>query len=141
MKVSDVNIDDDFITVKQDDNVLKVAKTMATAGIPDAIVLDESNISLGALDDYDIISKVIAQEKNPKDVFAEDIMYAPPPVRLNTDLKRVHQIMQELEATILPVVDEDNKLIGVITIMDVLEGLAVEAESDSLWFKFKQFFR
>lgn len=121
--VKDVTIDDDYITVKSNDTVIEVAKAIAKAGVPDAVVIDEKGHVLGVLDDYDIVSKVLAEEKDPKVVKAEDIMYAPPPVKLETELKAVHDILQELEATILPVVDEEKKLIGVITIMDVLDGL------------------
>jgi CBS domain-containing protein len=126
MKVDDVEIEDDYITVKESDSIMAVAKAIAEAGIPDAVVVDDKNHALGALDDYDIVSKVLALEKDPNVVTAKDIMYAPPPVRITTTLKETHEIMQKLEATMLPVVDDEKKLIGVVTIMDVLEGLAYE---------------
>jgi magnesium transporter len=129
MLVSEVTIDDDYITVKVDDTVLQVAKAIAKAGVPDAIVLDKDGKALGALDDYDIISKAIAPEKDINTMTAKDIMYAPPPVKLDTNLEEVHKIMNELEATVLPVVDDERKLLGVITIMDVLEGQAAETDS------------
>lgn len=132
MLVSEVTIDDDYITVKVDDTVLQVAKAIAKAGVPDAIVLDQDDKALGALDDYDIISKAIAPEKDINKMTAKDIMYAPPPVKLDTDLDEVHKIMNELEATVLPVVDDDRKLLGVITIMDVLEGKAAASDNSFL---------
>lgn len=137
MNVGDVEIEDDYITVKETDNILAVAKAIAEAGIPDAVVVDEENHAIGALDDYDIVSKVIAMEKDPKEVSAKDVMYAPPPVRKSMSLTETHEIMQQLEATMLPVVDEEKKLIGVVTIMDVLEGLAMQDQPQGIvsWFK------
>ncbi|MHA2169274.1 MAG: CBS domain-containing protein [Candidatus Kariarchaeaceae archaeon] len=132
MIVDEVEIEDDYITVKETDSILEVAKAIAKAGIPDAVVVDNDNHALGALDDYDIVSKVIAMEKDPNELTAKDIMYAPPPVRKSTTLKETHEIMQQLEATMLPVVDEEKKLIGVVTIMDVLEGIAFENRPPSI---------
>ncbi|MHA2090773.1 MAG: CBS domain-containing protein [Candidatus Kariarchaeaceae archaeon] len=132
MIVDEVEIEDDYITVKETETILEVAKAIAKAGIPDAVVVDNENHALGALDDYDIVSKVIAMEKDPSELTAKDIMYAPPPVKKSTTLKETHEIMQQLEATMLPVVDEEKKLIGVVTIMDVLEGLAYENRPPSI---------
>lgn len=124
MKVEDVNIEDDYIVVKPSDTIVDVSKKIAESAIPDAIVVDDDNKVLGALDNYDIISKVIAPEKDIQSTKAEDIMYAPPPVRLNTELSVVEKIMGDLEVSVLPVTDNADKLLGVITMMDVLEGMA-----------------
>ncbi len=123
MTVSKVQIDDDYITVNSDDTIIEVAKAIAKAGVPDAVILDAENNVLGVLDDYDIVSKVLAEEKDPRVITAAEIMYAPPPVKLDTPLEKVHEILTQLEASMLPVVDESNKLLGVITIMDVLDGM------------------
>ena len=114
----------------------RLAKAIAKAGVPDAVILDENNQVLGVLDDYDIVSKVLAEEKDPKVVTAADIMYAPPPVKLETELSKVHEILTQLEASMLPVVDDDKKLLGVITIMDVFDGLMDQQQGGIVgWFK------
>ena len=135
MKVSNVNIEDDYIVVDAKDNLVKVAKEMAKVGIPDAVVTKEDGSVLGALDDYDIVSKCLAEEKDPNNMTAEDIMYAGPKVKLDTDLTEVNNTLQSLRATILPVVDDDNKLLGVITINDVWEGMADEEETKGFFAK------
>ena len=56
------------------------------------------------------------------------------PVKLETELKDAHAILQELEATMLPVVDEDNKLLGVLTILDVMDGLMEHPPGMFDWF-------
>lgn len=132
MKVSDVNIKDEFITVKMDETIKQVSKEIAKAGIPDSVVIDGEGKVLGALDVYDIVSKCLAEEKDPNKVKAEEIMFAPPPVKLETDLNDVHEMMQKLEVTMLPVVDTDKKLLGVITIMDVLEGLGKDQRPSNI---------
>ncbi|MCY3410993.1 MAG: CBS domain-containing protein [Candidatus Heimdallarchaeota archaeon] len=124
--VNEVQIDDDFIKIKADDTIISVAKAIAKAGVPDAVVVDESDKVLGILDDYDIVSKVLAEEKDPKVMTAKDVMYAPPLVKLDFDLDKVYEIMQQMEASMLPVVDNDLKLLGVITLNDVLEDAKEE---------------
>ena len=129
MIVKNTKIDDDYIVVKANDNLISVAKSISKAGIPDAVVVDEENKVLGALDDYDIVSKCLAEEKDPKIMTAEDIMYAGPKVKLETELTSVLETMEKLKVTTLPVVDGENKLLGVITNMDVYDGLAQEDKS------------
>lgn len=138
MLVSDVEIEDDYVVVKATDTIFEVAQTISKAGIPDAVVLEEDDTVLGALDDFDIVSKVLAVDGDPKTVTAKEIMYAPPPVKITTSLKEAHEMMQELDATMLPVVDDDKKLLGVITVMDVLEGLSKEYNEKSFFGKLKE---
>ncbi|OLS28215.1 MAG: Magnesium transporter MgtE [Candidatus Heimdallarchaeota archaeon LC_2] len=140
MNVGDVEIEDDYITVKNTDTILAVAKAIAKSAIPDAVVLNENDKVVGALDDFDIISKVIAVEKDHNTITAEEVMYAPPPVRKTTTLEETHKIMQELDATMLPVVDDELKLLGVVTIMDVLEGLSGDYKKLSFFEKLKLLF-
>ncbi|MHA2029653.1 MAG: CBS domain-containing protein [Candidatus Kariarchaeaceae archaeon] len=140
MFVSDVEIEDEYVVVKASDTIYDVAQAISKAGIPDAVVLDEDETVLGALDDFDIVSKVLAVDKDHKTITAKDILYAPPPVKQTTSLKDAHEIMQELDATMLPVVDDEKKLLGVVTIMDVLEGLAKEYENLNFWGKLKKAF-
>jgi len=124
MRVSEVTIDDEYITVQGGDNIIDVAKKIAKSSVPDAVVIGENGIVLGSLDDYDIVSKVLAEELNPAEVKAEDIMYVPPPIKPTTELTEVQETMKKLDVTMLPVTDDNKKLLGVVTIMDVMEGLA-----------------
>ncbi len=124
MQVKDLEIDDEYISVQGSASVLEVSKKMEQAGMPDAVVLDSEGKLLGALDAYDIVSKVIAKEKNPEEVTAKEIMYAPPIVTLTTPVQRVYEIMDELDVSLIPVCDMEEKLLGVVTILDVLNGLA-----------------
>jgi len=126
MKVSDVNIDDEFITVNADDTIIKVAKSIAQAGVPDAVVVNENDQVVGSLDDYDIVSKVLAEEKDPMTMKASEIMSTHPPIKPDTKLNEVYESMKSLDVSMLPITDEGRKLLGVVTIMDVLEAMAYD---------------
>ncbi|MDH5401489.1 MAG: CBS domain-containing protein [Candidatus Heimdallarchaeota archaeon] len=126
MLVSDLHIEDEYITVTHDMSVVEVAKKLTENGIPDAVVIDDQEKVLGVLDDFDIVSKGVAKEKDLKQLTAKDIMFAPPPLKLDNDLTRVKELFDEFECTVLPVVDDERKLLGVVTIMDLMGGLSKE---------------
>jgi len=126
MKVSDVNIDDEFITVKVEDSIINVSKSIATGGVPDAVVVNEKEEVVGTLDDYDIVSKVLAEERDPTLINASEIMSTHPPIRLETELNEVYNSMKSLDVSMLPVTDGERKLLGVVTIMDILEAMAYD---------------
>jgi len=141
MKVIDTVIDDDYIKIQETDTIEILAGKIAETGIPDAVVLDEHKKVLGAIDDFDIVSKVIAKGLDAKTTLVKDAMYAPPRVKLQTELADVMKIMNELEATMIPVVNDENELLGVITIADVIPLLDLEEEEKkSLTNKFKNVF-
>ncbi len=133
MQVKDLEIDDEYITVHDTDTIVEVSKKMKQAGMPDAVVVDSEEKILGALDAYDIVSKVLAEETNPKEVSAKDIMYTPPIVTPDTPVRRVHEIMRELNVSLIPVSNNEEKLIGVVTILDVLDGLSIEEAKEKSW--------
>lgn len=141
VKVSDLVIDDEYIVVKAEAAVVEIAEEITNSGIPDAVVVDDEGNVLGALDDFDIVSKVVAKKLDPLEVTAKDIMYAPPPVKLETEVKRAEEIMKEMKASMLPVVNNERKLLGVVTIMDVLEAREFEEiKSEGFFTSLKRLF-
>ena len=54
-------------------------------------------------------------------------------VKLNTSLPEVHQIMVSEEIRRLPVVDEDGRLLGIVTLGDVRGAQPSPATSLSIW--------
>lgn len=131
MQVKDLKIDDEYIIVNSTMTITQVSKEMAKAGISDAVVLDESSVVIGALDSYDIISKVLAVDLDPTSTRAEEIMYTFPNVTLATDIMRVQEILDELQIGMIPVVDEAQKLLGVATVQDVLIGMANDKKKNT----------
>ena len=126
MKVSELEFEDDYTVVEDSMTILEISRLIRDTGLPDIIVTDKkTGAVMGALDDFDIVSKVVAEERLPLETTAKDVMYSPPPVHPETDLKRVVEIIENLKINMLPVVDANKKLIGVITIADVLERIDI----------------
>ncbi|MHA2501415.1 MAG: CBS domain-containing protein [Candidatus Kariarchaeaceae archaeon] len=136
MKVGDVDISDDYLVVNTIDSVLEVAKFLKKEGIPDAVVVDDNDKVVGIIDDYVLVTEVLAEGKDVNETNAEDVMLTPPMVTVDTDLTEVEEILDKEDVTLLAVVDENDELLGVVTIMDVLEGLAKAHEPSGGLFSF-----
>ncbi len=121
MKLSDLTIDDEYITVADDEDIETIAKKFTETGITDAVVVKDGK-PIGVIDDFDIISKVVAEGKDAKATPVKDVMHAPPTVTQETDLKRLEQIFDELNPSVVPVVDENGSLLGVVTLMDIIQA-------------------
>ncbi|RMG31064.1 MAG: CBS domain-containing protein [Methanobacteriota archaeon] len=119
MKIRDLQIDDEYFTVNHNETVLELARKITETGIPDAVVLKE-NKPVGVVDDFDIVSKCVAENKDPANTSVEEIMHAPPFVTPDHDLKRLEQIFEEMDPSIVPVVDDHQNLLGVATLFDLL---------------------
>lgn len=118
MKVKDLEIQDEYFTVESEETVLELARKITQTGIPDAVVMKEGK-PVGVVDDFDIVSKCVAENKDPATTTIGEIMHAPPFVTLDTDLERVDQIFDEMDPSIIPVIDNDKNLIGVVTLFDL----------------------
>jgi predicted transcriptional regulator len=136
VKVGDVDISDDYLVVNTIDSVLEVAKFLKKEGIPDAVVVDDNDKVVGIIDDYVLVTEVLAEGKDVNETNAEDVMLTPPMVTVDTDLTEVEEILDKEDVTLLAVVDENDELLGVVTIMDVLEGLAKAHEPSGGLFSF-----
>ena len=142
MKVRELSIEDEYFVVKANETVLDLAKKITDTGIPDAVVVDEENKVLGVTDDFDIVTKVVAQGKDPATVKVEEIMFQPPHVYEDTDLERVDKIMREFKASIVPVVNKEKQIIGVVTVFDLQEGMEKQSTRFSkTWFSKFPFFK
>lgn len=62
----------------------------------------------------------VAEIMNPKVVY----------VRTDTDQEEVARLMADYDFTVLPVVDEEGRLVGIVTVDDVLDVLEAEATED-----------
>lgn len=61
-----------------------------------------------------------------KDICDDDIVY----VHTSTDQEEVASIFQKYDITVMPVVDSENRLVGIITVDDVLDVFEEEATED-----------
>ncbi|WP_068268761.1 magnesium transporter [Caviibacter abscessus] len=119
----------DFIELTTKDTVeTAIKKIKAKANFVETInscfVIDEKRILVGVVDLRDII--VSKNNKLISDIMDTDMHY----VYTDTDQEEVANIISKYDITAMPVLNNENRLIGIITADDVLDILEEEATED-----------
>ncbi len=118
----------DFVVIPSEINVLNASKLMKTENSGFLIVAD-SEKPTGILTEWDIVTKVTAFEKDPKQVIVKDIMTRDfVSIGVDTPTIQLVEIMKEHKIRRLPVV-QNGKIIGVITSRDILSIFGEYVES------------
>jgi CBS domain-containing protein len=75
---------------------------------------------IGIITDRDITLKVVAEGRNPKNVLLNEIMTSKPVTcRFDESLQNLLQAMAQYQVRRIPVVDHQNRIVGIITQADV----------------------
>jgi CBS domain-containing protein len=107
-------------TVKESDNVTKVAKTMARNNIGSVIVIDKKHKPLGMITEKDIVRRVASKGLHPNKVGAGKIMSKPlRTVEPTLDVKDAAKRMKQLKVKRFAVM-EAGKLVGIVTGTDIV---------------------
>jgi CBS domain-containing protein len=111
-------------SVNPDTPLSQVAELMESEDVGAIPVVDGDRL-LGMITDRDIVVRAIAKGKDPKgmparEVASQELVTVDP----GQDLSDALQLMAQYQVRRLPVVDEDNRLVGVVSQADV----AVEAK-------------
>ena len=116
MKVSEVMCRDARL-IQANDTVQHAAEIMAREGLG-FLPVEEDNRLIGMITDRDIVIRCIAQGKDGKarvrDVMTRDVKYC----FERDDLEDVMENMAEIQVRRLPVLNEDKRLIGVVSLAD-----------------------
>jgi CBS domain-containing protein len=109
--------------------VAKAAKAMCHDEVGSVIILDH-NKPIGIVTEEDIACKVVAQDLKPSTVHVNDIM-STPLITVSADKTAgdAAKMMVKHKVRRLPVVDEQHKVIGIVTVRDLL---AVSNEENDL---------
>lgn len=131
MKVKDCMCND-VCCVTPDSTVCDCAKLMCNNHIGCIPVCDSTQNIVGLVTDRDVILRSIACDKDAKTTPVSDIMtckvYS---CSSDADIKEAEDLMCKYQIRRLPVVDEKNKIIGIITLGDLAKNNNVSNESVS----------
>jgi len=95
-----------------------------------SIIIEEGMEPIGVVTDRDLALRVVARDGDPATVTASDVMTETPvTIDVEAGLLDVTRLMREHAVRRLPVVGEDGKLVGIITLDDVLRLLAWEIDN------------
>ena len=105
--------------VTPDTSVRQLAEVMEADDIGAVPVLEDERLS-GMVTDRDIVIRAIAKGKDPtgmpvREIFSREVVTVGP----DDDLSTALSLMAEHQVRRLPVVDEDNRLVGIVSQADV----------------------
>ncbi len=123
-EVEEINVGDAMtrgvICVDAEDTVQEAAEVMKKNDISSVIVTKKGD-GIGIVTERDIICKVVAESKNPRDMMVKDVMTSPLiTIKPDTEIDEAARIMRDRNIRRL-VVAEGDKIIGVISEFDIVK--------------------
>ncbi len=119
MKASDIMTAHDLWATGDSSDVIEVSRMMAEHNVGAIPVLDEMGRLEGIVTDRDITCRIVALGKSyetpVRDVMSRSVQV----VRPDTDIKDVEKLMRERKIRRVPVVDDQNRLKGFISVADL----------------------
>jgi CBS domain-containing protein len=114
-------------TANPDESVAIAAERMHQRAVGTLVVVNDAQQVLGIVTDRDLVSRVLAPGRDPMQMAVSEAMtVAPRTVSEDTSIESALMIMRSGRFRRIPVVDRDNRLVGLFTLDDVLMLLAEE---------------
>jgi CBS domain-containing protein len=111
------------------ESVLEAASRMRERRVGTLIIVDDAGKPVGLLTDRDLALRVVATGSDPRATLVGDVMTAhPKTVSESTPIELALSLMRSGSFRRLPVVNDDRKLVGIVSLDDVLGLLAEEFE-------------
>jgi len=114
-------------------NLQEVARMMVDydCGEIPVVISDSNRKVIGVITDRDITCRTVAIGRNPLDLTARDCM-SPSPITVseNTVLKDCSRVMEENKVRRLPVVSDDNQLVGIVSQADIARVASEETTAE-----------
>jgi CBS domain-containing protein len=112
-------------TIRADDTVAVAAERMHQRAVGSLVVVNDGEQVIGIVTDRDLVSRVLAKGVGASNTVIRDVMtLSPKTVSEWTPIEAALLVMRAGRFRRIPVVDQDNKLLGLITLDDVLMLLA-----------------
>ena len=107
--------------------VVEAAELMATEDVGSLPILDGDRL-VGVVTDRDIVIRAVAKQKNPQGMPVREVASSELiTVRAEDDLSEALKLMASHQVRRLPVVDEDDHLVGVLAQADIASGAKEKA--------------
>ena len=114
------------MAVELNTNARDCAKAMAKKGVSCAVITQRGSAA-GIVTERDLVSKVLAESIDPKNVLVRDIMSTPLiTIAPEAPITAASELMAKYRVRRLVVVDGSGNLVGIITTGDIARSLAEE---------------
>jgi CBS domain-containing protein len=117
----------DVETAGPDQSVAETARRMRERGMGTVVVVDEEYRPMGLVSDRDVALRVVGMNRDPARTMLRDVMTPMPmTVLMDTTIETAIGHMRTGRLRRLPVVDGIGKLLGIVTLDDILRFMAEE---------------
>jgi CBS domain-containing protein len=114
-------------TANPDESVAAAAERMHQRAVGTLVVVNGADQVVGIITDRDLMSRVLAKGRVPTETSLGEVMtVSPKTVSEQTSIESALLIMRSGRFRRIPVVDRENRLVGLITLDDILMLLAEE---------------
>lgn len=119
----------EYIALKKDISVEQAIKRIRSVAkdkeeIYTCYVVDSSRILIGVVSIKQLL--LANDDDKVEDIMTENLISA----KTSDDQEEVSKLLQKYDLLVLPVVDNENRLVGIITIDDAIDVISEEAEED-----------
>ena len=108
------------VTVSLNETVWDAVVKMDALGVGALPVVDDNGRVVGIFTERDLLRRVVAKKKDPQKTLISEVMTRNPVTVKPTDtIKTAKALMAKIKARHLPVVDDDGKIVGIVSIKDI----------------------
>ncbi|HET6589704.1 MAG TPA: CBS domain-containing protein [Candidatus Nitrosocosmicus sp.] len=102
-----------------------VASILTKNKIGSVIVIDRDKVPIGIITERDLVKRVCLEKLNPSKVLVEELMSSPLITIMTFDsVDTATRIMLSNKIKRLPVLESDNRLMGIISVTDITRKLS-----------------
>lgn len=109
------------IVAKENTNAEQISARLLAGEFNGVPIVDDNGAVVGIVTALDILRAIQGGKKKLNEMLARDIMTPnPSTVKKDAPIEEIIRIMVEKEIVLVPVVEDNNKLIGVVARLDIL---------------------
>jgi len=114
-------------TARADETVLAIADRMRQRNVGTIVIVDAEQHPVGIVTDRDLVTRVLADRRDPAETTAADVMTRKPTTVTEHGARDIALLlMKDGGFRRVPVVDADRRLVGVLSLDDVVRTLAAD---------------
>lgn len=129
----------ELITVGMDDDLAKVKKILTEHNIHHVLIIDEEGVLFGVITDSDLFKHLSPNIGTMKETLTDGLLLNQKAhlimtrelvvIKKQLSIKDAVALFYEKNVSCLPVVDKNNKAIGIITWRDIIKIIALQHKS------------
>ena len=114
-------------TARADETVLAIADRMRQRNVGTVVVIDRQRRPVGIVTDRDLVTRVLADRRDPAETTIGDVMTRNPMLVTEHGVPHISLLlMQDGGFRRLPVVDTNRRLVGMLSLDDLVRNLATD---------------